>query len=151
MKYTGTVVKEPIVTENKITTAIKVDNAEKPTQVVTFPKYRDAETIANMSAFKINDAVVLYGKLEPNPKTKEMQIIVNKAYFVNETNNAKNAPKKYFTADEVNPETDFIVGGLSTGGNIISLSEPREGRKQYYTDGNWYWYEGNKYKTPTTF
>ena len=85
MKFTGTIVKEPIVTESKITTAIKLKDSEKPIQVVTFPKYRDAETITNISAFKVNDAVILYGKEERNPKTKEMQIIVNKAYLAKKT------------------------------------------------------------------
>ena len=152
MKYTGTIVKEQIVSDKKITTAIKLTEASNPVQVVTFPAYRDAETIANMKMFKINDAVILYGKEERNPKTKEMQIIINKAYFANNKGFSKQSPaKESYGSDEVNPETDFIIGGLSTGGKPIVASEPKEGHKQYYTDGDWYWYEGNKHKTPTSF
>lgn len=153
MKYTGKIVKEPIVTENKITTAIKMPNGQKPVQVVTFPKHRDAETVNNMSAFKVGDEVIIYGKQEANPKTKELQIIVNKAYNAVKNNNA------YVQSSDdiysINPAVDFIVGGLSSNNNKpISMSEPREGRRQYYTDGDFYWYKdhsGIPGKVPTSF
>ena len=150
MKYTGTVVKEPIVTETKITTAVKLPNADKPIQVITFPKYRDAETIANMKAFKINDSVILYGKEERNPKNKELQIIVNKAYIANGKTFSKQAGVDPQYA--IDPDVDFIAGGLSSYNNkLIVMSEPREGRKQYFTDGDYYWYKNSEMKTPTTF
>ena len=152
MKYTGTIVKEPIVQEKKVTTAIKLNNAEKPIQVILFPGYRDAETIANVKGFNVGTQAIIYGKEERNPKTKEMQIIVNKAYVADNKGFSKQSPvKENYGSDEVNPETDFIAGGLSTGGKTITMSEPREGRKQYYTDGDWYWYKGDSIKTPTTF
>jgi hypothetical protein len=151
MKFEGTIVKEPIIKEKVIITAIKMPNRENPIQMVAFPAYRDAETIDNIKSFKINDSVVVYGNEETNPKSKERQIIINKAYPTDGTTNAKQSPKASYGADEVNAETDFIIGGLSTGGKPIVVSDPKEGHKQYYTDGDWYWYEGNKHKTPTSF
>lgn len=151
MKYTGTIVKEPIVSDKKITTAIKLTEASNPVQVVTFPAYRDAETIANMKMFKVNDAVILYGKEERNPKTKELQIIVNKAYPAsNATSNHKTVSSnpKY----SIDPTVDFIVGGMSSYNNkLITQSEPREGHRQYFTDGDYFWYEGDTTKAPTSF
>jgi hypothetical protein len=151
MKFEGTIVKEPIIKEKVIITALKMPNRENPIQMVVFPAYRDAETIDNIKAFKIDDSVIVYGNEETNPKSKERQIIINKAYPKDGSSNAKQSPKTSYGPDEVNPETDFIIGGLSTGGKTIVASDPREGKKQYYTDGDWYWYEGNKHKTPTSF
>jgi hypothetical protein len=151
MKFEGTIVKEPIVKDKIIISAIRLPNRENPIQMVVFPAYRDAETVDNIKAFKIDDKVIIYGNEETNPKSKERQIIINKAYPKDGASNAKQSPKASYGPDEVNPETDFIIGGLSTGGKTIVASEPREGRKQYYTDGDWYWYEGNKHKTPTSF
>jgi hypothetical protein len=87
MKYTGTIVKEPIIQEKKITTAIKINNAEKPIQVILFPGYRDLETVNNVKAFNVGTQAIIYGKEERNPKTKELQIIINKAYPVIECPN----------------------------------------------------------------
>ena len=138
MKFEGIVVKEPIIKEKVIITALKLPNRENPIQMVVFPAYRDAETIDNIKAFKIDDKVIIYGNEETNPKSKERQIIINKAYSANATNNAKQSPKTSYGADEVNAETDFIIGGLSTGGKPIVASEPKDRHKQYYTDGDWY-------------
>jgi len=153
MKYTGTIVKEPIVQDKKVTTAIKLENVDKPVQVILFTRYRDAETIANVKSFNVGSQAVIYGKKERNPKTKEMQIVINKAYFANNKGFSKQSPaKESYGKYDINPEVDFIQGGLSSFNNKpISLSEPREGRKQYFTDGDYYWYEGDKTKTPTSF
>lgn len=150
MKYTGTIVKEPIVQEKKVTTAIKLNNAEKPIQVILFPGYRDAETIANVKGFNVGTQAIIYGKEERNPKTKEMQIIVNKAYVADNKGFSKqsNANPKY----AIDPAVDFTVGGKSSFNNkLITMSEPQEGRKQYFTDGDYYWYKDSEIKTPTTF
>lgn len=150
MKYTGTIVKEPIVQEKKVTTAIKLNNAEKPIQVILFPGYRDAETIANVKGFNVGTQAIIYGKEERNPKTKEMQIIVNKAYVADNKGFSKqsNANPKY----DIDPAVDFTVGGKSNFNNkLITMSDPKEGCKQYYTDGDYYWYEGDTTKCPTSF
>jgi len=159
MKFEGTIVKEPIVKEKIIITAIKLPNRENPTQVVIFPAYRDAETVDNIKAFKINDKVIVYGNEETNPKSKELQIIVNKAF---PANNAKQTYKKNVDINTgkqikdlkyaINPDVDYIVGGLSSFNNKpIVVSEPRQGCKQYYTDGDFYWYAGDDEKCPTSF
>ena len=80
MKFEGTIVKEPIIKEKVIITAMKIADRENPIQMVVFPAYRDAEIIDNIKAFKIDDKVIVYGNEETNPKTKERQIIINKAY-----------------------------------------------------------------------
>ena len=159
MKFEGTIVKEPIIKEKVIITAIKMPNRENPIQMVVFPAYRDAETIDNIKAFKIDDKVIIYGNEETNPKSKERQIMVNKAF---PANNAKQTYKKNVDINTgksiddlkyaIDPNLDFAIGGLSSFNNKpISLSEPREGCKQYYTDGDFYWYEGHKEKCPTSF
>ena len=159
MKFEGIVVKEPIIKEKVIITALKLPNRENPIQIVVFPAYRDAETVDNIKAFKIDDKVIIYGNEETNPKSKERQIIVNKAF---PANNAKQTYKKNVDINTgksiddlkyaIDPNLDFAIGGLSSFNNKpISLSEPREGCKQYYTDGDFYWYEGNREKCPTSF
>ena len=159
MKFEGTIVKEPIIKEKIIITAIKLPNRENPIQVVVFPAYRDAETVDNIKAFKIDDKVIVYGNEEANPKSKELQIIVNKAF---PANNAKQTYKQNVDINTgkqidnlkyaIDLNVDFVVGGLSSYNNKpITLSNPREGKKQYYTDGDFYWYEGNGEKCPTSF
>jgi len=150
MKYTGTIVKEPIVQEKKVTTAIKLKDAEKPIQVILFPGYRDAETVANVKSFNVGTQAIIYGKEERNPKTKEMQIIINKAYVADNKGFSKqvNVDPKY----AVDPNLDFTPGGKSSFNNkLITMSEPKEGCKQYYTDGDFYWYAGDTTKCPTSF
>ena len=95
MKYTGTIVKEPIVQDKKVTTAIKLNNAEKPIQVILFSGYRDAETVANVKAFNVGSQAVIYRKEERNPKTKEMQIIINKAYLAKQSFEPTPCPNEF--------------------------------------------------------
>lgn len=158
-KFTGTIVKEVIVKDKIIITAIKIDDRDKPTQLVVFPAYRDAEVIDTVKAFQINDKVTVYGKEESNPKTKELQIIINKAFNAKNNNFNINTGKKYQSnADkqygeyDINPDKDFIVGGLSNFNNKpIVVSEPKENQQQCYTDGDFYWYKTSREKCPTVF
>ncbi len=67
MKFEGTIVKEPIVKDKIIISAIRLPNRENPIQMVVFPAYRDAETVDNIKAFKIDDAdlfIKIFGEVE---------------------------------------------------------------------------------------
>ena len=158
-KFTGTIVKEVIVKDKIIITALKIADRDKPTQLVVFPAYRDAEVIDTVKAFQVNDTVTVYGKEESNPKTKELQIIINKAFNAKSNNVNINTGKKHDTNPnkqygeyDINPDKDFIAGGLSNFNNKpIVVSEPKENQQQYYTDGDFYWYKHSKEKCPTTF
>jgi hypothetical protein len=128
MKYTGTIVKEPIIQDKKITTAIKINNASNPIQMITFPEYRDAELINTVKAFKINDEVIIYGKEELNRTTRERQIIINKAYFAD----AKQAIK---SMDEAPAPAD-----ISPTRQVED--KPLEVKKYTFPDGKFFWSDG---------
>jgi hypothetical protein len=152
-KFTGTIVKEVIVKDKVIITALKMADRDKPTQLVVFPAYRDAEVIDTVKAFQVNDTVTVYGKEESNPKTKELQIIINKAFNAKSNNVDINTGKRIQNAEyAVDANVDFIIGGMSSYNNkVITMSEPRKGHEQYYTDGDYYWYKGDRTKAPTSF
>jgi hypothetical protein len=122
-------------------------------KAVIFPQYRIKEEIEHAEVAKEGELLELTGKWGTDKKTGAPQFFVDKAY---NTSYAKpwveEHPKnKAYAADEVDPVNDFIIGGLSTGGKPIVASDPKEDKKQYYTDGDWYWYQGNAHKTPTSF
>lgn len=140
--------KNPLVKE-KIIILEEADGRK----AVIFPQYRVKEEIEHAEIAKEGEVLELTGKWGTDKRTNAPQFFVDKAYNAkfNDTKPWVEGPKKKYAAHEVDPVNDFIIGGLSTGGKTIVASEPREGKKQYYTDGDWYWYEGNKEKTPTSF
>lgn len=137
--FTGTVVKQPTVLKKLITTSIKMNNAENPVQIIAFAERCSPTVKHTLSNAKLGDTLNIWGRLKRNPKNNEQEIVVEK---ILDTEDSK---------DIVDPTKDFIVGGLSSGGKTIRLSDPKEGCKQYYTDGDYYWYEGNTTKCPTEF
>ena len=142
--------KQPLVKE-KIIVLEEADGRK----AVIFPMYREKHEIAHAEVAKTGEVLELTGKWGTDKKTGKPQFFVDKAYnaqIAKEVNNMNINIGKVYGKYDINPEVDFIVGGLSSFNNKpISLSEPREGRKQYYTDGDWYWYKGDSIKTPTTF
>lgn len=142
--------KNPLVKE-KIIILEEADGRK----AVIFPQYRIKEDIEHAEVAKEGEVLELTGKWGTDKKTNAPQFFVDKAFNA-KYNDSKpwieNSPKKKtYKPDEVDPEKDFIIGGLSTGGKPIVASDPKEGKKQYYTDGDWYWYPGNAHKTPTSF
>ena len=142
--------KQPLVKE-KIIVLEEADGRK----AVIFPMYREKHEIAHAEVAKTGEVLELTGKWGTDKKTGKPQFFVDKAYnaqIAKEVNNMNINTGKVYGKYDINPEVDFIVGGLSSFNNKpISLSEPREGRKQYYTDGDYYWYQNDTTKCPTTF
>ena len=138
--FTGTIAKVPTVGTKQITSAIKITKHGKPIQIVAFKNYCPIQVTSTLTNIKIGDSFCFIGRQKKNPSTGQQEIVVEKLVDIQDLKYA------------IDPNLDFIIGGLSSFNNKpISLSEPREGCKQYYTDGDFYWYVGNKEKCPTSF
>jgi hypothetical protein len=141
--------KNPLVKE-KIIILEETDGRK----AVIFPQYRIKEDIQHAEVAKEGEVLDLTGKWGVDKKSGAPQFFVDSAYNAAYTEPYvfENKPKgKVYKADEVDPVNDFIIGGLSTAGKPIVASEPREGKKQYYTDGDWEWFQGSTNKMPTSF
>jgi aspartyl/asparaginyl-tRNA synthetase len=77
MKITGKIVKTPIVKEKVIFTAIKEAADQKPIQLVLFRTARPLALSTMLSNVKIDDEVTITGRLESNPKSSEIQIVID--------------------------------------------------------------------------
>lgn len=147
-----TLAKDPLVKE-KIIILEETDGRK----AVIFPQYRAKEDIEHAELAKAGEVLELTGKWGTDKRTNAPQFFVDTAFNAKLQKELNSRPPvdvskgKKYAADEVDPVNDFTVGGLSTGGKPIVASEPREGKKQYFTDGDWYWYPGNTHKTPTSF
>ena len=122
-------------------------------KAVIFPQYRIKEEFEHAEVAKEGEVLELKGKWGVDKKSGAPQFFVDSAYNASYTKPwvEESPKKKAYAPDQVDPVNDFIIGGLSTGGKPIVASDPKEGKKQYYTDGDWYWYQGNAHKTPTSF
>ncbi len=139
--FKGTIAKEPKITEKSVFSAIKIDNAEKPIQIVLFINHRPLIIKEVLSNVKIGDEITVVGKLEKNPRNNENQIIIDELY------NAQYVKTK----DEYDiDENDFIIGGETKYGTIRKEGNPLK-QRLYFTDGEHYWYEDSEIKTPCVF
>jgi len=77
MKITGKIAKTPIVTDKVIFSAIRESEEQKPMQVVLFKRSRPISLATMLSNVKMDDEVTITGRLEPNPRNNEIQIIVD--------------------------------------------------------------------------
>lgn len=77
MKMTGKIAKTPIVTDKVIFSAIRESDEQKPIQVVLFKKSRPLSMTSMLSNVKLGDEVTIKGRMEPNPRNNEIQIIVD--------------------------------------------------------------------------
>lgn len=77
MKITGKIAKTPIVTDKVIFSAIRESDEQKPIQLVLFKKSRPLSMSSMLSNVKLNDEVTIKGRMEPNPRNNEIQIIVD--------------------------------------------------------------------------
>jgi aspartyl/asparaginyl-tRNA synthetase len=77
MKITGKIVKTPIVKDKVIFSAIRESEEQKPMQIVLFKQSRPISLSDMLSNVKIDDQVTITGRLEPNPRNNEIQIIVD--------------------------------------------------------------------------
>lgn len=142
--------KQPLIKE-KIIVLEEADGRK----AVIFPMYREKHDIAHAEIAKEGEVLELTGKWGTDKKTGKPQFYVDKAYnaqISKEVNNLNVNTGKVYGKYDINPAVDFTVGGKSNFNNkLITMSEPKEGRKQYYTDGDYYWYEGDTKKCPTIF
>lgn len=76
MKLEGTIAKAPAIREKVIFSAIKADNIFKPVQIVLFRKNRPAALTNYLSNASLGDRITIEGKTEKNPRTGEIQIII---------------------------------------------------------------------------
>lgn len=77
MKITGKIVKAPIIKDKVIFSAIRESAEQKPMQLVLFRQARPLSLTQMLSNVKIDDQVTITGRLEPNPRNNEIQIIVD--------------------------------------------------------------------------
>ena len=77
MKITGKIAKTPVVTDKVIFSAIKESDDQKPIQLVLFKKSRPLSMSSMLSDVKLGDQVTIKGRMEPNPRNNEMQIVVD--------------------------------------------------------------------------
>jgi aspartyl/asparaginyl-tRNA synthetase len=77
MKITGKIVKTPVVKDKVIFSAIKETEEQKPIQLVLFRQSRPISLANMLTNVKIDDQVTITGRLEPNPRNNEIQIIVD--------------------------------------------------------------------------
>lgn len=77
MKITGKIAKTPIVTDKVIFSAIRESDEQKPIQLVLFKKSRPLSMTSMLSNVKLGDEVTIKGRMEPNPRNNEIQIIID--------------------------------------------------------------------------
>jgi hypothetical protein len=136
--YKGTIAKQPVVRDKVIFSAIKTQDAERPTQLVLFKDKIEKEFVDLLANSNLGDQVTVIGKMQKNKLNNETEISVAQVH----AGDYKQPIDKF----AVDPETDYIIGGQTTYG-IIELIE-RPNCLSYYTDGEMFWYNGDSIKTP---
>jgi aspartyl/asparaginyl-tRNA synthetase len=139
--FKGTIAKKPIVRDKVIFSAIKTDNAEKPTQLVLFKDNIDNKFVELLASLNLGDQVTVAGKMQKNKLNNETEISIAEIYV----GDVKPQEDKY----AVNAETDFNIGSETEYGTITLVE--RKNAESYYTDGEMYWYEKSTLKCPTSF
>jgi aspartyl/asparaginyl-tRNA synthetase len=139
--FKGTIAKKPIVRDKVIFSAIKTDNADKPTQLVLFKDKIDNKFVELLASLNLGDQVTVAGKMQKNKLNNETEISIAEIY----AGDVKPQEDKY----AVNAETDFNIGSETEYGTITLVE--RKNAESYYTDGEMYWYEKSTLKCPTSF
>jgi len=146
---------------------IIVLTGEDNAKAVIFPAYRQhADIVGGEIALK-GESLRLEGSWGTDKKTGKPQFFVDKVTnnkliieerdaVLNETRRAPqpsvSPTEGYMARYDINPAVDFIEGGLSSKNNkLILKSQPRENQKQYYTDGDYFWFDDSTGKCPTSF
>jgi len=139
--FKGTIAKQPIVRDKVIFSAIKTDNADKPTQLVLFKDKIDNKFVELLASLNLGDQVTVAGKMQKNKLNNETEISIAEIY----AGDVKPQEDKY----AVNAETDFNIGSETEYGTITLVE--RKNAESYYTDGEMYWYKNSTLKCPTSF
>lgn len=77
MQVKGKIVKNPIIKDKVIFSAIKESDDQRPMQIVLFKQSRPLALTNALSNVKLNDEVTITGRLEQNPRNNEIQIIID--------------------------------------------------------------------------
>lgn len=139
IKYTGTIAKSPKVGDKAIFLTLKTDNATS--SCVGFFHRLDADFADTLRSLKSGDEFVFMGLEQTNKRTGRKEIVIEAP--IRETD------LKY----AVDPDVDFRIGGLSSWNHkeIYLMKNARPEYRSAYTDGDFYWYEGDDIKCPTVF
>ncbi len=139
--FKGIIAKQPIVRDKVIFSAIKTDNADRPTQLVLFKDKIDNKFVELLASLNLGDQVTVAGKMQKNKLNNETEISIAEIY----AGDVKPQEDKY----AVNAETDFNIGSETEYGTITLVE--RKNAESYYTDGEMYWYKNSTLKCPTSF
>lgn len=139
--FKGTIAKQPIVRDKVIFSAIKTQDAERPTQLVLFKDKIDSKFVELLANANLGDEVTVAGKVQKNKLNNETEISIAEIY----AGDVKPQEDKY----AVNPDTDFNLGSETPYGTIQLVE--RKNAEPYYTDGEMYWYKNSTTKCPTSF
>jgi len=136
---------DPIIKPNVIIINA-TDSAHVKQKCIYFPGYRDAKDTEAIKALQAKKTVFFEGIFQPDRRTNQMQFVIDKVSDANKEQAVTLG--KY----DIDPNLDFTPGGKSSFNNkLITMSEPKEGHRQYFTDGDYYWYPGDTTKCPTVF
>lgn len=139
--YKGTIAKQPIVRDKVIFSAIKTQDAERPTQLVLFKDKIDSKFVELLANVNLGDEVTVAGKMQKNKLNNETEISIAEIY----AGDVKPIKDKY----DIDPAVDFTVGFVTAYGPIELVEKPK--CEPYYTDGEMYWYKNSTMKCPTSF
>lgn len=134
--YAGVITQVPRVGKSFIIGKIKIEGEELP--LVAFNNLPNKVKAAILAA-QPNQSVQVMGRIDTQASMGKRLIA-----------------EKFLDAEDlqytIDPDVDFTPGGMSSFNNkLITMSEPREGRKQYFTDGDYYWYKDSEAKAPWVF
>lgn len=139
--FKGTIAKQPIVKDKVIFSAIKMQDADRPIQLVLFKSTVDKNYADLLATLNLNDEITVAGKMQKNKLNNETEISIAEIY-----KGEYNPPKDKYAIDH---KVDFTIG-FSTPYGVIELVEKPK-CKPYYTDGEMYWYSDSEIKTPCYF
>ena len=142
--------KNPLIKE-KIIVLEETDGRK----AVIFPQYRVKEEIEHAEVAKEGEVLQLTGKWGTDKKTNKPQFLVDSAYNATYEKELDAAPAKSVKLNNAFGEysisdSDLVAGNETKYGQIRKEGNPLK-EKIYFTDGEHYWYEDSKMKTPCVF
>jgi hypothetical protein len=147
--YKGTIAKKPIVKDKVIFSAIRIPNADRPIQLVLFKSTVDKSYADLLATLTLNDEITVAGKEQKSKLNNETEISVAEIYLGdNEPTKSINLNNPF--AEYSISDSDLVAGNETKYGQIRKEGNPLK-EKIYFTDGEHYWYEDSKMKTPCVF
>lgn len=139
IKYAGTIAKSPKVGDKAIFLTLSIDDAT--IGCVGFFHRLDADFADTLRSLQSGDEFVFMGVEHINKRNGRKEIVIEAP------------PKETDLKYAIDPEVDFTIGGLSSYNRkeIYWMPKARPEYRSAYTDGDYYWYEGDDIKCPTVF